>query len=289
MPLTLEQNTKILHYLQQRDLDRLILNDFKNKETITSSNESVLVTLNENKGIIYNNSFTLEATENIIFKFPKILVYKFDKLRLVVETENEINLEEIECFLSVAKEAEIKNVPCKLIDFEKSSDGKFYELLFLIESSSNNDEDNNDNLSIADDKYSSFLSNIQSIFIDFKTNITINIHDIAIFTEKYDTTLEMIEDAYIEATNYISEGLSESQMKEKIVIDAIAKMSAINLWLIENQKEAKYQSGYKGTENYYDQLIVQVENAIRKFNPDFNKESSESEKEEINTNLVGSI
>lgn len=288
MPLTLEQNTQILHYLQQRDLDRLILNDFNSKETITSQDESVLVTLNENKGIIYNNSFTLEATKNIIFKFPKILVYKFDKLRLVVETEDEINLEEIECFLSVAKEAEIKNVPCKLIDPEKSSDGKFYELLFLIESS-NNDEDNNDNLRIADDKYSSFLSNIQSIFIDFKTNITINIHDIAIFTEKYDTTLEMIEDAHIEATNYISEGLSESQMKEKTVIDAIAKMSAINLWLIENQKEAKYQSGYKGTENYYDQLIVQVENAIREFNPDFNKETSESEKEEINTDLVGSI
>lgn len=289
MPLTLEENTKILHYLQQRNLDRLILNDFDNAKTVISSDESVVVTLNQNKGIIYNNSFTLNSTENIIFKFPKILFNKFDKLRIIIETDNEIEFDNVECFLSVAKEAEIKNVPCELIDSEKSPAGKFYELLFLIGSSSNDDNDS-DNLSIVDDNDSSFLSNIQSIFIDFKTNITINIHDIAIFTEKYDTTLEMIEDAYIEATNYISEGLLESQMKEKVVVDAIAKMSAINLWLIENQKESKYMSGYKGTENYYDQLLVQVENAIRKFNPDFNKEKSENdEKSKINTNLIGSI
>lgn len=286
MVLSLQQNTQILHYLQQRNLDRLILNDFIDEKTITNSEKKV-ATLNKNDGIIYDNSFTLQATENVIFKFPRILFNKFDKLRIIIETEDKLEIDNVECFLSITKEAQIKNVPCQVLDSENKSADNFYELLFSIPFEDNNQT--SDGLDISNSKYSNDLSNIQSIFIDFKSEINVNIHDIAIFNDDYDTSLEMIEEAYIEATNYVSEWLSESQMKEKTVLNAITKLTAINLWLIEMQKEQKYLSGYQGTRNYYDQLLVQVENVIRKFNPDFNKETSDDNKSTINTNLIGSI
>lgn len=274
MVLTLKQNTQILHYLQQKNLDRLILNDFLDEKTITNTNSNLDINLSDN-GVIYNKSYMIQDTDNIIFKFPKILFNKFQKLRITIEATTDIDLNKLECFLSVAESGQLKNVPIDLIDPDIITSSNFRELIFKLDFN----EDSN---------YWNDLSNIQSIILDFNEVISCNIHDIVIFDNEYDTSLEMIETAYNEAKNYISEWLDDSQIKEKSTQNAIAKLSAINLWLI-TKKDGK--SGAMGEKDYYDRLLIQVENILKKFNPDFNKDpkTDDDSKPKINENLIGSI
>lgn len=272
MPLALEQNTKILHYLQKKNLDRLILNDFNDKETITNLTKDLDIILLEN-GAIYNNYFEIKNSKDIIFKFKKILFNKFDELKIILQTTEDID--DLECFLSISSNAQIRNLPCELANDNNIDD--FHELLFSI----NHDE-----------KFGSVLSNIQTILLVFKENISFKIHDISINNYESDTTLEMLETAYIEAKNYISKWITNEELKSSSVEDAIIKLSAINLWLISVQEDTGYLSGDMGKKNYYDQLMIQVENTIRTFNPKFNKDpenENSDNKPTINENLIGSV
>jgi len=277
MVLKLNQNTQILHYLQQKNLDRLIINDFDDKETIITNTEEGNIELIE-EGIIYDNSFKITDADNIVFKFNKILFNKFDELRIILESVTPIDLNNLECFLSISKSGELKTIPTLLTNPKELDNEKVYELIFTFDRTD-------------DSKYLNDLANVQSIILDFDNHVSFNIHNITILTKKYDTTLEMFEEAHIEATNYIGEWITSPDIEADSVQDAIIKLTAINLWLIENQTHTRSISGEMGKKNYYDQLMIQVENIIRKFNPDYDKTETKSEegKSKININLLGSV
>lgn len=271
--LSINDINAIMHYLTDASLDRIYLNEFKNVDSITTSNDGKPVLLSE--PIYHENCFLLENTSDVIFKFNFVDMRKFNKLEITILSDVSINLDDVSLYFSEFANANIPLEKAKLNKDETIIKNNLYSFVFEFK-----DEEG----------ALYYLPSIKSIKLDFGKELDyVKIANIMIKANTYSLSLDELKPALDDAEKYIIKRIEDYNLPS-ILEDEVPKKAASMLWLIARQEKGESNVGAEGMRfspsNFHDKTKKEVDDAISTYNSENGSDNSEKT---INENLVGSI